>query len=543
MRIITVILLCGIFVMPLQAAAKMLQLPKRPDSIVKLLPNEFLFGTSWFGKHRDWPVERYEQDGIRWGFIYTYVFPNTKKREGTQQIYVDWVCDKAKRTKSFPIFSMYGLLNFGRDEGYKGSEVETIPRVCKNKDLMRQYFLENKRVMQLIQSKGVYAIFHSEPDSWAFLEWHATNDTHDANQCEVMVKSTGIPELAEFPDTAAGMGQALIKLRDLYAPNLYMGFHCKDCRVGNSPELTVKFMKSLGKWDILLGDGIGHVYDSRNGAWWDTFSQARFDKYKIWFSTVSKGMNLPYIHWQSVVGKSDFTILEDYPNKQRVNEYIKMGSIGVCFDIRDPDHSKHPSDGNHGYSNSPPADHPAYNTVGALIERLKKYYKDPMSLDGRFKSNDVEKEKRALAKKEKEAAREKAKQEKLAKKESAKAKLKESWKSHIDRLKVECDRQLKSGREIYFVYSMLKKEVTLKGITKKGYDLSAGGGVNMSINIWKRFTEADAAALSAAMRKAGGEEGHALAAYFALVNGNRGKAIEYLQRAGSKGQPVRALMK
>src|SRR5205823_5517528 len=38
------------------------------------------------------------------------------------------------------------------------------------------------------------------------------------------VAATGLPELADLPDNAAGLARAVVRLRDLYAPNVILGY-------------------------------------------------------------------------------------------------------------------------------------------------------------------------------------------------------------------------------------------------------------------------------------------------------------------------------
>ncbi|MCZ7646242.1 MAG: hypothetical protein M5U26_13330 [Planctomycetota bacterium] len=342
-----------------------------------ILPPHFGFGVSCFGSNGAWPERAKRELGAQWDFAYVYVFPRT------EESYVAWFLGKAEKMQARPILSFYGLLELGRAAGYGGSEIDIVLRVLKDPEAMRKYLESAKRLLQQCAKSKAPVIFHAEPDSWAFMEWHGTEETHDASRCPAMVKSTGMPEVQDFPDHAGGLGQALIHLRDLYAPQVYMGFHCKDCRVGTSPELTVKFVRGCGTWDVLLGDGIGHVYKTRDAGWWDAFDEALYKRYMNWYGTVTRELGLKYIHWQSVIGKADYTLLPDYPSRERVRDYMRAGAVAVLFDLRgDPDNGGGRSDGNHGYSASPPPGHPAENTPQALCRRLAAYYKQPIPLAG-----------------------------------------------------------------------------------------------------------------------------------------------------------------
>ncbi|MBE7466350.1 MAG: hypothetical protein HS116_23015 [Planctomycetes bacterium] len=351
--------------------------PARPP-IETLLPPHFGFGISCYGSNGQWPERSKSELGVPWDFGYVYAFANS------EESYLTWFFERSERMRVRPVLSFYGLLKLGQEQGIAGTEIEIVLRVLKDPALMRRYLEAVKRLLQICAKQKQPVIFHVEPDSWAFMEWHGTEETHDATKCPAMVKSSGLPEAANFPDHAGGLGQALLHLRDLYAPRVYMGFHCKDCRAGTNPELTVKFVRGCGAWDILIGDGIGHVYGSRGTGWWDTFEEARFQRYMTWFGTVTRELGLKYIHWQSVIGKADYTLLPDYPARERVRAYMNAGGVAVLFDLQgDPDKGGGRSTPHHGYSDAPPPGHPAENTVQALCARLRKYYAQPIPFPGR----------------------------------------------------------------------------------------------------------------------------------------------------------------
>ncbi len=71
---------------------------------------------------------------------------------------------------------------------------------------------------------GKPVIYESEPDTWAFWMLFHTDGTYDARKGAAAVASSGHPDVQGFPDNIAGVAQAPVHLRDLYAPaNVYMG--------------------------------------------------------------------------------------------------------------------------------------------------------------------------------------------------------------------------------------------------------------------------------------------------------------------------------
>lgn len=478
----------------------------RPD-IVKVLPSNFSFGTSWFSATGDWSIDAQDQ-GITWGYQYTYIFPNTSRAPGTQAIYLEWFWDRCKRTKAMPIMSYYGLLRLAESVHIGGSEIDKVVAVCKRPDAMRIYLEETIRLLRLVNQCPMPCIFHVEPDSWAFLEWHGSNDTNDANQVVVMVQSTGIPELKDFPDTAAGFGKALLHLRDLHAPNVYMGFHAKDCRVATQAEKTAGFIKACGQWDILLGDGVGHLYDSRGDGWWNTFSESRFQAYQRWYGTLTRELRLPYIHWQSIVGKADVTFLQGYPADGRLQAYARMGAVGICFDIRgDPRTATQLSDPNHGYTAKPPTGSPFEVSLSALIRRLSAYSKNPIPHAWRpaavVESKVREHEPRVV-----KVARERP------------SLTPEMRTFAYDQLRTLTEAALDQGRHPRFLIGMLGHEVTIESRKGDLVTLVSGDGRTTSLPLWRILERKDALALALALLPDSGPSGHALVVALA-IDGNQ----------------------
>ena len=50
---------------------------------------------------------------------------------------------------------------------------------------------------------------------------------HDARSEAAQAGATGLPDLAGLPNTAAGLAQAVVKLRDANAPNVLVGYHLR----------------------------------------------------------------------------------------------------------------------------------------------------------------------------------------------------------------------------------------------------------------------------------------------------------------------------
>ena len=85
-----------------------------------------------------------------------------------------------------------------------------------------------------IQGFGRPALVDVEPDLAGYAQQavlhsrlcfaYCTGEGNDPSLLRTVVSSSGYPDVARYPDTWAGYNQALLHLRDLYAPNVLLGF-------------------------------------------------------------------------------------------------------------------------------------------------------------------------------------------------------------------------------------------------------------------------------------------------------------------------------
>ena len=68
------------------------------------------------------------------------------------------------------------------------------------------------------------------------MEQHATSD--DAKTVTAKVSETGLSELAGLPSNVSGFARAVVKLRDTYAPNVFLGYHISVWGTGNDIALS-----------------------------------------------------------------------------------------------------------------------------------------------------------------------------------------------------------------------------------------------------------------------------------------------------------------
>lgn len=352
-------------------------------SLESILPNYFGFGYSRYSKTRNWPLMVKTSHGINWNFMYWY------QLVAADDTVLPGRLKEADAVGAIPILTHYQLLdrtlNLRKSRGEPGrkegeTEWDVVIDGVQNPTLMRGYFDNVESLMKKAAEYGRPLIFQTEPDSTTWLRQYHTKETWDASAGVVAVASSGHPDLSDLPNTIAGYAQALVRLRDLYAPkNVYMGLCEFDNEDGWNPERSVSFIKSLGvDFDVLFTHHIVK-YETKKEGWWDAFSATKQARFVKWVKTITEGTGLKYIHWQTVVGAADHGLMPNYPTEERISELVAAGSIGNLYDVYTLEGPPH-SQPWHGYSSSPPPTHPAYNSLDKLAERLGAYYKSPVPL-------------------------------------------------------------------------------------------------------------------------------------------------------------------
>jgi hypothetical protein len=113
-----------------------------------------------------------------------------------------------------------------------------------NTATMTAYFNDLKLFYQKAGAfPGQKVVLHVEPDLWGYMEQRSVGG--DATTVSAKVSETGLPELAGLPSNVSGFAQAVIKLRDAYAPNVLVGYHISvwgtgtDIALSKPPDATV----------------------------------------------------------------------------------------------------------------------------------------------------------------------------------------------------------------------------------------------------------------------------------------------------------------
>src|SRR5262249_28465918 len=126
--------------------------------------------------------------------------------------FVNIMTDTAAAHGVVPMFTLYSMAAWG--EG--NMAVLTID------DYMRPYWNGAALLFDRLALFNRPAVVQLEPDFWAFAQQRAPG--HDPARQSVHVSSLA-PDCANLPDNLVGMGQCLIQIARVRAPQVMVGFH------------------------------------------------------------------------------------------------------------------------------------------------------------------------------------------------------------------------------------------------------------------------------------------------------------------------------
>ena len=257
----------------------------------------------------------------------------------------------------FTYYMMYQSLPGG------GTEADADYNNINNTSTMTSYYNDLK---MLFQKAALFpnnlVVVHIEPDLWGYLQQKSAND--DARTVPAQVATTGLPELAGFPNTVAGFAQAIVKLRDTYAPNVDLAYHLSiwgtgtDIVYADPPDSTVQalatrsaiFYNSLGaNFDLTFSEVSDrdaafkqYQYGDGGAAWWDSGDYSRNILYLTTFVSQTNKRN---VIWQIPEGNTKMRAenntwehyqdnhVENYldPGRSYLNSYVNAGVIAFLF--------------------------------------------------------------------------------------------------------------------------------------------------------------------------------------------------------------------
>lgn len=268
-----------------------------------------------------------------------------------------------------PMFTWYQLLQSTPSAG--SSELDRDYSNLNNASAMSSYYSSFKVLMQKAAQYGGQVFVHVEPDLWGYMQQKAAGG--GATTISAMVRSSGFPAAAAFPDNLAGFASELKYLRDTYAPNALLAMHASmwssgiDIASDTDPSVnaateadkTAAFLLSAGAggWDAVFND-----VDDHDAAWWELASCGappcvnqyfthwwdpnnvkfpNFARYLSWVGELHAMTAKPQVVWQVPMGNQYFLTLNNTPGHYQDNvapyfiahatDLFNAGLIAVIF--------------------------------------------------------------------------------------------------------------------------------------------------------------------------------------------------------------------
>lgn len=275
--------------------------------------------------------------------------------------FVSTYIEESERAGMVPVFSYYMLL---QSTPATGSERTRDANGLRDRRLMAAYFADLRAFFQRASAAGPGpVILQVEPDLWGFMHQLAAGD--DSRSVRAAVASTGLPELAGYPDTVAGLAQAIVALRDAYAPNVLLGYQLStwgtgedfvydrpgDGAVDSAAARAAAFYTSLGaKFDLVFAEFSDRDAGSRqagrrdgSGPWW---SEADFTRHVRFLAGFTSRTGERVVLWQIPYGNTRFRAVDnsrghyqdnrvewllDDPTGSHLRAYADAGVIALFF--------------------------------------------------------------------------------------------------------------------------------------------------------------------------------------------------------------------
>ena len=346
--------------------------------------NSFAFGVSSFGSVRDWAPQAKEQYGADFRFIYVYVLAEgMADPPNFETWYVRPFLDTAEQKGFTPVCTFYQLLDLGKAAGMQGEEAAIVQQVLQDAGLMRTYFENFVWLLQIAAQYPPPVVIHVEPDSWGFMMWAmGIEGNDDPTSVPVQVRSSGHPDLSSCvacDDNAAGLGKALVALRDQYAPEVRLGWHASNFRTGTAPNVVASFYAGMGSWDVLVGEQ-PHV-DPTPTAWWEPWSEEALQTNLQWMSVVTQSAGIPLVLWQMPIGTVDWHLIGNGADLAMLTRFAQVGVVGVLFEHQNFNGVDNPDDyrASGDFGTVPPAEHQdACGTAACMRQRVAGYSSAPL---------------------------------------------------------------------------------------------------------------------------------------------------------------------
>ncbi len=378
--------------------------------------------------------ENWVRSTATWDLRYQYLVGNVNTSENwtnwnspSGQFATMWLNDSGN-LGTLPVLTYYCILDSPQAGADPGDEATKDINHLNNAATMRNYYANFKLMLDKIKAFGKTTIVHIEPDLWGFLEQRALNNSQsdDANSVTAAVNSAGYGDVvAGLPDNPAGFANALIRLRDKYAPNALLAYHdstwgaLDNLGLNTDPGYDVvpiakhgaKFYKSLNaNFDLIfndISDGDAGWYGQwdKGGHWWDenNLKFPNYAQYATYLNVLHRYTQKPLVLWQLPIGNTLMLAANNTRNhyqdnrvqyflganyRQNLAAYVNAGVVALLFGSGQGDTTDFLDGAKDGVTNPAAINNNdqmaavADDDGGYLRQRGAAYYASPVYLPG-----------------------------------------------------------------------------------------------------------------------------------------------------------------
>jgi hypothetical protein len=327
------------------------------------------------------------QSGIPWDFRFQYLVGGVNTGSGWETWNANGTfalnyANESAQHGYIPMFPYYELLQSSGSCGACGEGQKDVTNL-NTPSLMQAYYANFALLMKRlgpgtydgIAGFGKTALINVEPDFSGGYAVQAANNVNgacfgfcsgqgnDPNLLKASVASSGFADVAAYPNTYTGFTQALAHLRDVYAPNVVLGYDVSPWATGNDIGLDTStttngaalgqqvgaFLSKVGPHDVLFNDPLDrdagqYKYVYGQNRFWDrlnvTFPNfARWEQYL--HGAITTDANKPLYLWQVPLGNQYFDTVNNTDGHYQDNraeyifghvpELIQTGIAGAMF--------------------------------------------------------------------------------------------------------------------------------------------------------------------------------------------------------------------
>jgi hypothetical protein len=270
---------------------------------------------------------------------------------------------KVSSMGKIPVFTYYNLVpakNRGEDPPLTN---------LNDAEVMYKYFEDWKFLLTICGRFGGTVIIHYEPDLLGYMEVFK----NDPSKSTIKVSQSNYPDAASFTNDAGGLCQAIISMRNKYAPNVLLGWHASQWATGKNlvkdkhdPEQlaieTAVYYQSLNApFDLIFSEftdrdaGYNSLVYGNNTTWSVTANTANgnlsdFDRFQRFLKKLNRVTGQKILLWQIPIGNSVTKTCNNTPghytdNKaeyflqpvlaangsDKIAQYADAGVIGFLF--------------------------------------------------------------------------------------------------------------------------------------------------------------------------------------------------------------------